>query len=278
MAQTLARAARVHNAAEEKREQKKKKRKSRSRSRGRRRKRRKHSSSGSESGGSSDHEGSSSSDESLMAPLKKRSIKSAGSVFRMLEQTAVERLSADGIVEEGYEASGLRHQRPKLLTYYQLILKPNIDPRGRDARELAVLARALDLLREGRLAELGDVLAARLVAIETATRQGWATARHLEIYHEDEEGSVPAHVLLSAQKHQRAVEKAGGKGSWQRTSQWSQAPWQYEPRQKGKGKEAGQKGKKGKGKGKGAKGAWGNWGLDTKEKPGDKPKKPEGET
>eukprot|EP00435_Cladocopium_sp_Y103_P042071 s3254_g11.t1 len=276
MGQTLARAARIRNAADE-RKNKEKKKKSRSRSRGRRRRKKRRTSSGSDSQDSSPKGTSSSSEESMMAPLKKRSMKVPGSVFKMLEQTAVEKLSADGIIEEGYEASGLRHQRPKLLTYYQLVLKPNIDPRGRDARELAVLARALDLLREGRLAELSDMLAARLVAIETSTRQGWATAKHLEIYHEDEEGSVPPHVLLQAQKHARAVEKAGGKGSWPRSNQWSQSPRQYDQRPKGKGKDPNAKGKKGKGKGKGPKGNWNNWGADPKDKTGDKPKKPEAE-
>lgn len=274
MGRTLARAARLRSAAEEAKESKKKRR-SRSRSRGRRRRKKRHSSSSSGSRGSSGHK-SSSSDESLMAPLKKRSMKAPGSVFSMLESTAVERLSADGIVEEGYEAEGLRHQRPKLLTYYQLILKPHLDPRGRDARELAVLARALDLLREGRLAELSDVLAARLIAIETSTRQGWATAKHLEVYNEDEDGAAPAHVLLSAQKHARQVEKAGGKGSWQRPAAWTQQDWSYESRPKGKGKDQKGKGKKGKGKGKGAKG-WNYWGTEGKEKPGEKPKKSEGE-
>ena len=55
-----------------------------------------------------------------MAPLKRRALKTPGSVFQMLEESAVERLSADGIVEEGYEASGSKGQGPKLLTYYQL--------------------------------------------------------------------------------------------------------------------------------------------------------------
>ena len=54
-----------------------------------------------------------SSEASLMAPLKKRSRKSPGSVYRMWESTAVERLSADGIVEEGYEAAGLRGRSPR---------------------------------------------------------------------------------------------------------------------------------------------------------------------
>ena len=46
--------------------------------------------------------------------------------------------------EEGYESASLRGQRPKLLTYFQLCLKPHLDVRSRDCRELAV-TRSLDL-------------------------------------------------------------------------------------------------------------------------------------
>lgn len=107
------------------------------------------------------------------------------------------------------------------------------------------------MLREGWLASLADVLAARLLAVETATRQGWATARHLEVYGPEEEGPVRPHILLSAQRHQRQVEKAGGKGSWPKGGQWSWSDWQTDARPKGKGKGEKGKGKKGKGKYKG---------------------------
>ena len=112
---TLARAAQIRSAADEAKENKKRK-KSRSRLRGRRRRKKRRSSSSSSSRGSSPR--SSSSEGSLLAPLKKKSMKAPGSVFRMLKAAAVERLSADGNVEEGCEALGLRHQQPKLLTYY----------------------------------------------------------------------------------------------------------------------------------------------------------------
>ena len=103
---------------------KEKKKKSRSRSRSsRRRKKRRHSSE-SESGEGSSRD-SSSSEGSMMAPLKKKSRKTPGSVFQMLEEQAIEQLSADGILEEDYEQLGQRGQRPKIGTYYQLILKPN---------------------------------------------------------------------------------------------------------------------------------------------------------
>lgn len=51
------------------------------------------------------------------------------------------------------------------------------------------------------------------MAVDVATRQGWNTARHLEVLGEEDDTSAPPHILLSAQKHARQVEKAGGKGS-----------------------------------------------------------------
>ena len=200
---------------------------------------------------------SSSESSSLLPPLKRRSQKDPGSVLRMLEEQAYEFLSRDGVVdalEEGAEPS----QRPKLVTYYQLALRPGLDPKGRDSKELALLCRSLDLLREGKLDALADTLAARLIAVETATRQGWPVARHLEISTNEEEGTAPAHILLAAQRHGKQVEKAGGKGSYYRAGSWAQ-DWYSESRPKGKGKDQKGKGKKGKPKGKGNK-AWGQWG------------------
>ena len=214
-----------------------------------------------------------------MAPLRKRSQRSPGSVYKMLEELAVERLSVDGVVEEGYEALGLRGQRPKILTYFQLVLKPQMDSKGRDCKELAMLARSLDLLRDGRLAELADVMAARLMAIHTATKQGWQTARHLEVFAEEDDSAAPPHVLLSAQRHARQVEKAGGKGSWPSRSPWQGGEWAYDNGPKGKGKEQKGKGKKGKGKGKGKgqKGQWSAWVDQGERGGGDKSKKAEAE-
>lgn len=123
---------------------------------------------------------------------------------------------------------------------------------------------------EARQPGPADVLSARLMAVETAGKQGWNTARYLEVLDEGDESSAPAHVLLAAQKHCRLVEKAGGKGSWSRQSGWYSYDWQADQRQKGKGKDAKGKGKKGKNKGKGGKGAWANWG-DEKPKGGEPP-------
>lgn len=134
-----------------------------------------------------------------------------------------------------------------------------------------------EVLREGRLPELADVLSARLLAVDMSTRQGWAMARHLEVFCEEDTGSVPQHILLSAQKHARQVEKAGGKGSWQRWPQSYGGDWGGDVKGKNKSKDGKGKGKKGKGKGKG-KGGWNNWSPENREKGGEKAKKGEGET
>lgn len=159
----------------------------------------------------------------------------------------------------------------------QLCLRPQLDPRSRDAKELSLLSRALDLLRTGKLEALADVISARLIAVDTATRQGWQTAKFLEIDHDNEDGCAPAHVLLAAQRHGRLVEKAGGKGSWGRQASWYAGEWQQDSRPKGKGKEAKGKGKKGKGKSKGGKGSWQTWTNDGTGKPSEGPPKKDAE-
>ena len=196
---------------EERKKERSRSKKKRKRSRGKKK--------SSSSGSSSPGRDSSTESSSLLPPLKRKSLKKPGSVLKMLEQQAYDFLAQDGIVDE-VETGGELAQKPKLFTYYQLALRPGLDPKSRDAKELALLAKALDTLREGKLDVLGDLLAARLAAVETATRQGWSTAKHLEIVNTEEDGPVPAHILLAAQKHGRQIEKAGGKGSWSKSPGW----------------------------------------------------------
>lgn len=242
-------------AARQGRQRKAEERRSRSRSRRsrrrkQRRKKRKRDDSRSESPRRSRSSSRSSSSSSLLPPLKRKSQRKPGSVFKMLEQQAKDQLADDGVLEEHVGIDG--KVRTKLYTFYQLVLRPQLDPKSRDCRELSLLARCLDLLQEGKVAELADSLAARLMAVETSTHQGWQTARHLELWTEDT-GPVPAHVLLQAQRHGRQVDRAGGKGSWSQNASWSSwASGSGNQKGQGKGK---QKGKKGKSKGKG-KGSW----------------------
>ena len=185
----------------------------------------------------------------------------------MLLKQAMEQLSQDGLVEVEQVGNPSSGSTVKLFTFYQLCLKPGLDPKSRDNKELALLARALDLLKAGDVAQLSDLLAARLIAVDTATKQGWSTAKHLEVLDADQEGTVPPHVLLAAQRHGRQVDKAGGKGSWGKQHQWS---WDQggDHRGKGQGKEQKGKAKKGKPKGRGRKGGWNYWGFGDKDSKG----------
>ena len=253
-------AAEAHQLALAKNEKKKR---SRDKSRSRSRRKRSHKKKRSSSSSNSSRSRSSSSDSSLLPPLRRKSQRQPGSVFKMLEQQAYDFLAQDGVLEDR-EAPEMSNQRPKLFTYFQLGIKPGLDPRSRDTKELGLLCRALDMLKEGKLETLSDLLAARLMAVETSTKQGWSTARHLELFDGEDEGSAPAHILLAAQKHGKQVERAGGKGSWQRSPAWP-SNWHGEGQGKGKGKEQKGKGKKGKNKGKGGK-TWQNWNAGDKDR------------
>jgi hypothetical protein len=242
------------------------KRRSRSRSKGRKDKKKRRRSS---SPDSSDDQGSeeSSSSESLLPPLKKKAMKTPGSVFRMLEEHATQRLAQDATLEENQASSGSTGLRGKFHTFFLLCLKPQMDPKSRDTKELFLLSRSLDLLRQGQLEQLADALASRMMAVETASKQGWGTAKYLEVLDEGDETSAPAHVLLAAQRHGRLVEKAGGKGSWTRQQANCYGEMSYGQQTKGKAKDGKGKGKKGKPKGKG-KQTWGSW-QEEKPKGGD---------
>ena len=204
-----------------------------------------------------------------MPPLKKKSAKDPGSVFKMLEVQARDHLSQLEEEEEAVSSS----TKGRIFAYFQIVLKPQLDARSRDCKEIAMLAKSLDLLKAGKLSELADVLAARLIAVDISTKQGWGMAKHLEVHQMEDEGVAPTHVLLAAQRHARQVEKAGGKRSWPKQGGWGWDSWQSDNRGKGKGKEQKGKGKKGKGKQKQQKGGWDGWQNDSKEKTG--PKKPD---
>ena len=69
----------------------------------------------------------------------------------------------------------------------------------RSSRELRTLALVLDLLQEGNLAGVGDVLVQRWKAVETSIVEGgWTLARHQEL--------IPAQeVGLSSEAERRVV-------------------------------------------------------------------------
>lgn len=105
----------------------------------------------------------------------------------------------------------------KLSSYFQIAAKPQIPGKVRDTRELETLARCVDLLKAGRLPELGDALAGRFLAVESAAlTNNWHDAQHLEVVPSRHNGLAGPAVLLQAQRHARQVEKAAGRGGWRR--------------------------------------------------------------
>lgn len=211
--------------------------KKRSRSRSRKKKKKKKRKSSSSSQGSQSEKEEESSSDDLVAPLKKRSRREPGSVFSMLESQAAEHLAQDGVLEAEDPKA---RSKARMYSYCQQGLRPMLNPQSRDCKEISMLAGSLDF-------QLPD---------------WWHYARHLEIQQAEEDGPVPTHVLLQAQRHGRRVDKAGGKGSCIR-SEWS-ASWRSSQGEKGKGKGKKGKTKKGKDKGKGS-----GWSGNEKEKGAD---------
>ena len=123
---------------------------------------------------------------------------------------------AEAAVPEGRLESELAGGN-KLSSYFQIVAKPQIPGKVRDARELETLARCVDLLKAGRLPELGDALAGRFLAVESAAlTNNWHDAQHLEVVPSRHNGLAGPAVLLQAQRHARQVEKAAGRGGWRR--------------------------------------------------------------
>ena len=210
--------------------------------------------------------GSQTSDEELEAPLRKKSKKNPGSVLELLVSHAREQLDQSAAVGVGKEEDHYLTSGIKVMTYFQVLLKPKLGGSQALQREMHHLATAIDLLRQGRLGLLGDTLAARFLCLHQSILDGhWSAARHLEIFPMEESSAASTALLLRTRKHARLAAKAqghegGGGGSWN----------SYGRGVKGKGKqdwhggdsrEYKGKGKKG-GKGKGKKGKQ-NWWQDS---------------
>ena len=149
-------------------------------------------------------------------------------------------------------------------SYFQIVARPQLHGKIRDARELETLARCVDLLKAGRLPELGDSLAGRFLAVESAAlTNNWQDAQHLEVIPTRHAGLAGPAVLLQAQKHARQVEKAAGRTPWKRNpysgggggGAHSGGDPQGDEKGGGAGKGKGDRRGKGKGGRKGA-GAW----------------------
>lgn len=216
---------------------------------------------GSCSGSSKDPGGSQSSEYDLEAPLKKKSKKNPGSVLELLVNHAREQLDQSAAVEVGSSKQSVT-SGVKLMTYFQVLLKPKIGGSPAQMREMHHLVTAIDLLRQGRLGLLGDTLAARFLCLHQSILDGgWQAAKHLEIFPMEEMSAASPSLMLRTRKHAKLAARAQG---WDVGHSWGGAgrgskgkgkqDWKggdtWEP--KGKGK------KGGKGKGKGNKSNWWN--------------------
>jgi hypothetical protein len=210
------------------------------------------------------------SDGSFEPPLRRKAQKDPGSVLSMLVKHAQEQLDRGALLEAEGQGPSLV-SGVKISTYFALLIRPYYGQGNPLLRELYALGQSIDLLRQGRLAEAGDSLAARFIAVHTALSEGsWQTASQLELFPLEPIQSTTTATMLQAQKHKRLLWKSQGLVPYRA---WGGGG-------KGKGQAFQEKGKKGdggkgrgRGKGKGGKEApWSNKGetnpwKDNKEEP-----------
>ena len=219
------------------------------------------SESSSAAGGGKEGDSGEDSDLSCEPPLKKKASKDPGSVLAMLVRHAQEQLDKGALMEEEGSRSSVV-TGIKIATYFGLLIRP-YHPQGSPLlRELYSLAQAIDLLRQGRLPEAGDALAARFIAVHTALGEGgWQTASQLELHPLEPVQSTSTATMLLAQKHRRLVLKSQGvtPGRW-----WGGGRGKgYGGQEKGKKGDPG----KGRGKGKGKGGKESGWGSKGENNP-----------
>ena len=203
-------------------------------------------------------ESSSSQGKRMLAPLKRKSREKPGSVLQLLIEHARSQLDQSSKVAIGSSDTISVTKGVKMGSYFSIIVRPQLGSAMPQARELHHLSQSIDLLRQGDLDLLGDVLAGRFLSVHQSVLDGgWSTARHLELLPLEDNTAAGPEVILEAKRHAKLALKltpgnqdswgwgAGGKsrggrgrgGSWHENSVDT----------KGKGK----KGVKGKGKGKG---------------------------
>ena len=99
---------------------------------------------------------------------------------------------------------------PVAMAYLTSVLMPT---RGsqmslRNTGELKTLAKTIDMLMKGEVAQAADVLSQRFQAVETADAEGsWSTARHLELIPEARVSSVPQTDRRRAVRLENAEQK-----------------------------------------------------------------------
>ena len=181
-------------------------------------------------------------------------------MLRLLVSHIHQQMDQSALLEEGHGASALT-SGIKVISYFNLFVKPTYPHHLRQLRELHHLSVAIDQLRSGDVACLGDLLAARYMAVhQSLVDGGWSTARHLELHLMEESSAAGPATILATRKHTRTISKATGAlplSGWSGYAGRGRAgrgkgDWAYgESREDNKGYP------KGKGKGKKGKNKWG---------------------
>ena len=200
-----------------------------------------------------------SSDEDLEAPVKKKSRDHPGSVLALLTSHVREQLEQGATVDLPEGDNGVI-SGVKVVTYFNLHLKPQYGQFQRELREMFTLASTIDQLRSGDIARVGDSLAGRFIALHQFLQDGhWGTAKHMELHPLEESSAAGPSIVLASRKHAKLVQKVQGIPG---PGQWTYHPGKGRGRGKndwfGDGKGDGKNDPKGKGKGKG-KGRGGKW-------------------
>ena len=198
------------------------------------------------------------------APLRKRSKASPGSVLRLLVKRAQTALDQSALVEMDPTSSSAITTGVKLVTYYQLHIRPHYGHARGQMRDIYLMAQTLDLLRSGQIARACDHLAGHLMAMhQSLVDQGWGQAKYLEVIEGEEMGATTASILLETRRHAKASMKAEAPEAWVpgRNRGWfggdNRGKGWWPPSDKGKGKgkkgkwkdkDRSEKGKEGKGK------------------------------
>ena len=191
----------------------------------------------------------------LEAPLLKKSRRRPGSVLELLVSHVQSQLAQDSVLDLGPDTSAMT-SGVKITTYFSLHLRQQHPHAVNQHRELYCLARALDLIRAGQIAQGADLLSGRFMAIhQSLNDNSWSTAMHMELAPLEEAQAASPSLVLATRRHSKLYQRmqgdrfqsgggSFGKGKGRRA--WSS--WQPEDRGDGSAKG---KGKTGKGKGKG---------------------------
>ena len=149
----------------------------------------------------------------------------------------------------------------KLSSYFSIVVRPQLGQVTGPGREMHLLANGIDLLRQGELDVLGDLLASRFMSVHQALLDGgWNTARHMELMPLEESAAAGNAIVLQARKRAKMTAKlqnqeywtasslSRGRGGRGKSQPWGDSAWGNS----GDGKSKGKKGGKGKGKNKGS--------------------------